>query len=447
MERFTTTPHPLTSPNAQGLYDPRFEHDACGIGFIVNVKGQKSNAIVRDALTILNNLDHRGARGYDPETGDGAGILLQLPDTFLRETMAEQGITLPPVGDYGVGLVFMPQDEELQWVIKDHFANIIREENQKLLGWRVVPTRPAVLGIAAREVCPVVMQIFIGRKNWEGLDFERKLFKIRKRVTNAITNVEHLRSESFYIVSLSARTLVYKGMLTPAQVEGFYPELGDPRMSSALALVHSRFSTNTFPNWSRAHPYRYIIHNGEINTVRGNVNWMRAREKMINAPYFKNIEQILPIVDENGSDSAMFDNVLEFLTLNGVPLAQVMMMMMPEPWQKHTSMAPEKRGFYEYHACMMEPWDGPAAVGFTDGTQIGALLDRNGLRPARYYITHDDRVILASEAGVLDIDPANIAQKGRLEPGKMLLIDTAEQRIISDEEIKTRLATAYPYSE
>ena len=436
------------TPQKQGLYDPRNEHDACGIGFVTHIKGKKSHEIVRDALAILVNLDHRGATGSDPNTGDGAGILLQLPDNFLRSVcLDELNLVLPPLGDYGVGMFFMPHDEDKRRACIDHLVDIVQEEGQKLLGWRKVPTIDGTLGGTAKDCQPYVMQLFIGRNQVQGLDFERKLYKISRRATNAIHNVERLHSEDFYCVSLSSRTIVYKGMLTPNQVEAYYPELLDRRMESAIALVHSRFSTNTFPNWARAHPYRYIIHNGEINTLRGNVNWMRAREKVVNTPYFHTIEQVFPIIDEDGSDSAMFDNALEFLTLNGLPLVKAMMMMIPEPWQRHKNMDDARHAFYEYHACLMEPWDGPASIAFTDGTVVGATLDRNGLRPSRYYVTHDDRVILASEVGVLAIEPDNIKQKGRLEPGRMLVIDTQQGRIISDEEIKSTLVNEYPYRE
>ncbi len=433
-------------PVKQGLYDPRFEHDACGIGFIANIKGKKSNAIVRDALTILLNLDHRGALGADPNTGDGAGILIQLPDKFLRSVcLEEKNLVLPPAGDYGVGMVFLPQDEELRHGCMDHIAAIIREEGQKLIGWRNVPTNDMTLGATSRDSQPIVRMVFVGRQHVSGIDFERKLYKIRRRVTNAVKHVERIDSTLFYIASMSSRTIVYKGMLTPMQVDDYFRDLNDPRIESAIALVHSRFSTNTFPSWARAHPYRYAIHNGEINTLRGNINWMKARQAMIETDIYREVSQLFPIVDEDGSDTGMMDNVLEFLVMNGFPLVHAAMMMIPEPWQRNETMQDDKRAFYEYHACLMEPWDGPAAVAMTDGRQIVATLDRNGLRPSRYYVTHDDRIILASEVGVLDIAPDNIKAKGRLEPGKMLVVDTEEGRIISDEEIKATLASEHPY--
>ncbi len=438
-----------THPKAQGLYDPQFEHDACGLGLIANIKGEQSHQIVQDALQILLNLDHRGAIGADPDTGDGAGILLQIPDKFLRSVMLEErSMVLPRQGDYGVGMVFMPQDREKQQAVRDHFYSIVAEEGQKLIGWRNVPTDAATLGETAQASMPDVKMVFIGRNaHLTDIQFERKLYKIRRRVALAVAHVDRMFSEEFYIASLSARTIVFKGMLTPHQVGAFYTDLADKRMVSAIALVHSRFSTNTFPNWARAHPYRYMMHNGEINTIRGNHNWMNARQAQINSPYFETLQQVYPIVDDEGSDTAKFDNVLEFLTLNGLSLSHAMMMMVPEPWQKNPDMDPAKRAFYEYHACLMEPWDGPASLAMTDGTQVVATLDRNGLRPSRYYVTKDDRLILASEVGVLDIATDNILEKGRLEPGKMLVVDIEQQRIISDEEVKRTLAEAHPYQQ
>ncbi len=436
-------------PKAQGLYDPQFEHDACGLGLITHIKGEQSHQIVQDALQILLNLDHRGAIGADPDTGDGAGILLQIPDKFLRSVvLQERNLVLPKAGYYGVGMVFMPQDPDAQQAIRDHFYSIVAEEGQKLIGWRNVPTDDTTLGETAKASMPDVKMVFIGRNaHLTDMQFERKLYKIRRRVALAVAHVDRMFSEEFYVASLSSRTIVFKGMLTPHQVGAFYTDLADPRMISAIALVHSRFSTNTFPNWARAHPYRYMMHNGEINTIRGNHNWMNARQAQIKSPYFDTLEQVYPIVDDEGSDTAKFDNVLEFLTLNGMSLSHAMMMMVPEPWQKNPDMDPAKRAFYEFHACLMEPWDGPASLAMTDGTQVVATLDRNGLRPSRYYVTSDDRLILASEAGVLDIPNENILEKGRLEPGKMLVVDIEQQRIISDQETKQTLSTAYPYQE
>jgi len=436
-------------PLKQGLYDPRFEHDACGVGMVVNINGVQSNQIVRQALTILNNLDHRGARGAEPDTGDGAGILLQTPHKFLLKKAADKGIYLPEFGQYGVGMIYLPPDGKHRRVCEIHFEKIVASEGQRVLGWRSVPTNNVELGETARRAEPKVRQVFIARNPeiTDDMAFERKLYVIRKRAENEIRYGGMFEgSEYFYISSLSYKTVVYKGMFVSGQLQGYFSELYDPDMESALALVHSRFSTNTFPSWERAHPYRYIIHNGEINTLRGNINWFRAQESMFESDLFgDDIKKVLPIIQPDGSDSAMFDNVLEFLVLAGRSLPHVMMMMIPEPWEKHKGMSGEKRAFYEFHANLMEPWDGPATIGFTDGIVIGATLDRNGLRPSRYYVTKDEQLVLASEVGVLDIPPENVAYKGRLEPGRMLLVDTREKRIISDEEIKHRIATEHPY--
>ncbi|HXF63660.1 MAG TPA: glutamate synthase large subunit [Caldilineaceae bacterium] len=442
-------------PAKQGLYDPRFEHDACGVGFVVDIKGRKSNAIVRDALTVLNNLDHRGACGAEENTGDGAGILLQTPHKFLAAVCAEQGVSLPPPGHYGVGMLYLPKEEPIRRRCEQMVEAIVREEGQTVLGWRTVPTDGSSLGKAARLREPLVRQLFIGANpdalpKTDHLAFERKLYVIRKRAENTVHAARAAGDASygdpFYFASLSSRTLVYKGMLRCAQLTAFYPDLNDPRMETALALIHSRFSTNTFPSWERAHPYRYLIHNGEINTLRGNVNWMTARESLLQSPLWgEDIQKVLPIIDQSGSDSAMFDNCLEFLSLSGRTLPHAMMMMIPEPWSNHESMSPEKRAFYEYHSTLMEPWDGPASIAFTDGTIVGAVLDRNGLRPSRYYVTKDGRVIMASEVGVLDIPPELVLEKRRLEPGRMFLVDTAQGRIISDEELKESMARQHPY--
>jgi glutamate synthase (NADPH/NADH) large chain len=436
-------------PAAQGLYDPKFESDACGIGFVVNIKGKQSHEIVRQALTVLLNLTHRGATGSEPNTGDGAGILFQTPHKFLKKVTAA-GFELPEPGQYGVGMVFFPLEKEDRLSCEKEFETIVEAEGQSVLGWRTVPTSNATLGITARTSEPVVRQVFIGRSSdiKTDMDFERKLYVIRKQAEQKIRYNEDSCGKQFYIASLSYKTIVYKGMLLSEQVDPFYPDLQDEDMESALALVHSRFSTNTFPSWERAHPNRYIIHNGEINTIRGNQNWMRARQTLFESNYFGgDLQKVFPVIDEDGSDSAMFDNALEFMLLNGRSLPHAIMMMIPEPWSKHETMDPRLKAFYEYHSTLMEPWDGPASIGFTDGFQIGAILDRNGLRPSRYTVTKDDLVVLASETGALDIDPANIAYNGRLEPGRMLLIDTREGRIISDEEIKERIAIKYPYSE
>lgn len=439
---------PIGLPPKQGLYDPRFEHDACGIGFVVNVKGARSNEIVRQALTVLHNLTHRGARGAEPTTGDGAGILLQTPHAFLQKACAEAGIHLPPPGEYGVGMVYLSPDPSQRRHCEKRFEEIITEEGQRLLGWRTVPTNNASLGRTALSCEPVIRQVFIGcaPKIQDALAFERKLYVIRKRAENAIRYAGMQGGEYFHVPSLSYKTVVYKGMLTADQVEGYYPDLSDPAMEAALVLIHSRFSTNTFPSWERAHPYRYLIHNGEINTLRGNVNWMHARQSTLVSDLFgDDLPKLLPIIQPDGSDSAMFDNCLEFLVLAGRSLPHAVMMMIPEPWSNHESMSDEKKAFYEYHSCLMEPWDGPASIAFTDGTRVGAVLDRNGLRPSRYYVTKDDLVIMASEVGVLDVPPERVLHKGRLQPGRMLLVDTEEGRIVGDEELKHRMPAEHPY--
>jgi len=446
--RSKTTLRPTGEPYPQGLYDPRFEHDACGVGFLVNMKGQRSNQIVRDALRVLLNLNHRGACGCEANTGDGAGILMQVPHAFLKDACRRVKIDLPGAGEYGVGMVYLPPDPTQRRECENHFEQIVREEGQFFLGWRTVPTNDASLGESAIRVEPIIKQVFIGRnpKISDDLAFERKLFVIRKRAENVIRNSGLDAAQCFYISSLSYKTIVYKGMLMTGQLEEFYPDLSDPAIETALALVHSRFSTNTFPNWNRAHPYRYLAHNGEINTLRGNVNWMRARESLMGSDLFgEDIKKLFPIINDNGSDSAMFDNCLEFLTLSGRSLPHAVMMMIPEPWENHESMSDEKKAFYEYHGCLMEPWDGPASIAFTDGIRIGAVLDRNGLRPSRFYVTKDDRVIMASEVGVLDVPPDMVAQKGRLQPGRMFLVDTEQGRIVDDTELKGKIATARPY--
>jgi len=435
-------------PPKQGLYDPSFEHDACGVGFVVNMKGKKSHSIVKDALTALVNLRHRGACGCEINTGDGAGILFQLPHAFLKAAAKKEGFELPSEGEYGVGMIYLPTQDSVRRSCEKLFEQIIEEEGQKLIGWRTVPTLNHTLGNTAKASEPLVRQIFIGRnpKIKDDLAFERKLYVIRKRAENAIRYSGKAGFHSFYVPSLSYKTIVYKGMLMSEQVEEFYPDLTNPMVESSLGLVHSRFSTNTFPSWERAHPYRYMAHNGEINTLRGNINWMHARESMLASDLFgDDIKKLFPIVNEDGSDSAMFDNCLEFMVLGGRSLPHAVMMMIPEPWENHDSMPDEKRAFYEFHGSLMEPWDGPASIAFTDGIQIGAVLDRNGLRPSRYYVTKDDRVIMASEVGVLDVEPENVLEKGRLQPGRMFLIDTKEGRIVSDEELKGKIASEHPY--
>lgn len=434
----------------QGLYDPQFEHDACGIGFMANIKGIKSHDVVEKAITILTNMTHRGGCGAEEQTGDGAGILIQVPHKFLMKACRNEDFNLPEEGDYAVGMVFLSTDTNIRTESERRLKQIVEEEGQIFLGWRTLPTNSEQLGESAKASMPTIRQIFI-KKNPEIKDeksFERVLFVIRKRAENLIRYGSEAKDKSFYIASLSPKTIVYKGMLTPEQVRDFYVDLQDKDMVSAIALVHSRFSTNTFPSWERAHPNRYIIHNGEINTIRGNVNWMHAREANLQSELFgDDLKKVFPIINQDGSDSAMLDNCIEFLTLGGRSLPHAMMMTVPEPWSKHESMSASKKAFYEYHSCLMEPWDGPAAIGFTDGTVVGAILDRNGLRPARYYVTKDDMVILASEVGVLDIPADMIKEKGRLKPGRMFLVDTKEGRIILDEEIKEKVAGENPYKE
>ncbi|WP_277057050.1 glutamate synthase large subunit [Trichlorobacter lovleyi] len=434
-------------PKKQGLYDPRFEHDACGVGFVANIKGKKSHDIVQQALTILANLDHRGAVGCEHNTGDGAGILLQMPDSFLRKVCGPLGIELPEQGKYGVAMVFTSPEATERNSARHILERILHEEQLHILGWRDVPTDNSSLGNTAKAGEPLVRQLFLKPVD-ESLDeaaFNRKLYIANQRAIHEIRDPEV--DNHWYVSSISTRTIIYKGMLMPVQVDQYFPDLLDEEMVSALALVHSRFSTNTFPSWERAHPYHFLAHNGEINTLRGNVNWMHARQSLFNSELFgEDIKKALPIINTNGSDSAMFDNCLELLVMSGYSLPHAVMMMVPEPWESHEGMNDEKRAFYEYHSCLMEPWDGPAAVCFTDGRSIGAVLDRNGLRPCRYYITSDDRVIMASEAGVLPVAPEQVVKKGRLQPGKMFLLDMEQQRIIPDQEIKQELAAAKPYA-
>ncbi|NKB80428.1 MAG: glutamate synthase large subunit [Nitrospirales bacterium] len=433
-------------PPPQGLYDPQFEKDACGIGFAVNIKGQASHDIVQKSLHILENLYHRGAQGCDPCTGDGAGILLQVPHPFFRRVADERGVRLPAPGEYGVGMVFLPQDATSRRNCEEVIEEIIREERQQLLGWRDVPTYPEHIGTLAQKSMPFIRQFFVGREVLNEAAFERKLYVIRKRIEKVIRESAIQDREFVYLPSLSSKTIVYKGMLLPHQLPLFYPDLCDSDMTSALGLVHSRFSTNTFPAWALAHPYRYSVHNGEINTLKGNVNWMRARQGRLASDLFgKDLEKLYPIVYDQQSDSACLDNAIEFLVMGGRSLPHAMMMLIPEPWVGNPQMNLDRRGFYEYHAAIQEPWDGPAAVAFTDGKLIGATLDRNGLRPCRYQVTTDDLVVLASEAGVLPVEASKIRQKGRLQPGRMFLIDTVQGRIIDDEEIKADIVGRQPY--
>ncbi len=434
-------------PHPQGLYDPQFEHDACGVGFVAHIKGKRSHSIIKNALIVLEKLEHRGACGCDDETGDGAGILFQIPHKFYAKELAKQGITLPNEGAYGVGMIFLPKDAEVQTLYRAVFNDAIREEGQKVIAWRKVPVDSDQLGWLARSVEPGIEQVFIQAA--EGADtetFERILFLIRRRAQNRIVELKLPNEEQCYVCSLSSKTIVYKGLMLADRIEPYYLDLSDPDAESALAIVHQRFSTNTFPTWDLAHPYRYIAHNGEINTLRGNRNWMRAREKGLKSDVFgDDLPKLFPLVNKSGSDSATLDNAVELLTLGGRSLMHVMLMLIPEAWQNDKLMSPAKRAFYEFHACKMEPWDGPAAVAFTDGVRIGAVLDRNGLRPARYMVTADDIVVMASETGVYDTDPANVVHKGRLQPGKVFLIDTEQGRIVSDEELKAELCSANEY--
>ncbi|MDQ3826085.1 MAG: glutamate synthase-related protein, partial [Actinomycetota bacterium] len=422
-------------PRQQGLYDPTYEHDACGVAFVADLAGHRDHFIVRKALTALRNLEHRGARGGEPDTGDGAGILLQVPDGFFRQVV---DFKLPGAGRYAVGTAFLPAGSYAE-VMADIEA-IAVQEGMYVLGWRELPVNPEGVGPTARSVMPQFRQLFLaGDHDEAGLELERLVYCVRKRAEHDL---------DVYFPSLSGRTIVYKGMLTEEQLVSFYPDLSDERVTSSLALVHSRFSTNTFPSWPLAHPYRYVSHNGEINTLRGNRNWMRARESKLATDLIPgDLDRIYPIVTPDASDSASFDEVLELLHLGGRPLPHAVLMMIPEAWENHAEMDPARRAFYEFHSTLMEPWDGPALVAFTDGTVIGAVLDRNGLRPARYWVTEDGLVVLASEVGVLEIDPATVVRKGRLEPGRMFLADTATGRIVSDDDLKGRLAAEHTYAD
>ncbi|MDB5866910.1 MAG: glutamate synthase [Betaproteobacteria bacterium] len=437
-------------PLPQGLYDPANEHDACGVGFIANIKGRKSHAIIQQGLQILRNLTHRGAVGADPLAGDGAGILLQIPDAFFREEMAAQSVRLPPLGQYGVGMVFLPKEPASRLACEYEIERAIKDEGQVCLGWRDVPCDSSSLGESVKKIEPVIRQLFIGRgKGVTVTDaLERKLYIIRKAAGHAIQQLKLAHGKEFYVPSMSARTIVYKGMLLANQVGAYYKDLQDERVTSALALVHQRFSTNTFPTWQLAHPFRLIAHNGEINTLRGNVNWIRARQGAISSPILqRDLDKVWPLIYPGQSDSASFDNAFELLVMSGYSIAHAMMMMIPEAWENHQHMDASRRAFYEYHAAMMEPWDGPASIAFTDGRQIGATLDRNGLRPSRYIVTDDDLVIMGSECGCLPIPEERIVKKWRLQPGKMFLVDLEKGRIIDDRELKESLASAKPYAE
>ena len=420
------------------LYRPEFEHDACGVAFVVDMHGRRSHDIVRMGLASLCNLEHRGASGAEVNTGDGAGILLQIPDRFYREVT---GLALPDAGGYATGIAFLPTEAPAAARARDEIEGLADEEGLLVLGWREVPVDPSPVGSIALSAMPSFHQIFVASATGHtGLDLERRAFILRKRVER--------QNPAIYFPSLSARTIVYKGMLTAPQVESFFLDLSDQRLESALALVHSRFSTNTFPSWPLAHPYRYLAHNGEINTLQGNRNWMRAREDLLASDLLPgDLERIFPIITPGASDSASFDEVLELLHLGGRPLPHAVLMMIPEAWEQHRHMDVAKRAFYQFHAAVMEPWDGPASIAFSDGSVIGAVLDRNGLRPSRYWVTEDGLVVMASEVGVLDIDPGRIVQRGRLQPGRMFLVDTAQGRIVADDEIKATLAAEHPYAE
>lgn len=436
-------------PEKQGLYDPEYEHDACGVGFVVNINGEKSNRIVRQAIQVLNRLAHRGAVGSDPDTGDGAGILIQMPHAFFNRLASQANITLPSPGEYASGLVFFPTDGKERQTIREAFEKLIRQEGQELLGWRPVPVDNSVIGKTARETEPIIEQIFISRNQSlkTRLDFERKLYVIRKQIENLVREGAFKQRSFFYITNLSSSTFSYKGLLMPHQVEEYFLDLKDESIVTSLCLVHSRYSTNTFPTWDLAQPFRILAHNGEINTLRGNLNWMQARAGLLKSALFKeDIEKVKPVLVRGASDSAILDNMLELLVLAGRSLPTAIRMLIPEAWGNNKLLDRKLVDFYKYQACLMEPWDGPAAVAFTDGIRIGASLDRNGLRPARYIITKNDFVVMASEVGVLDIDPADIAHSGRLEPGKLFFIDTEEGRIVHNEEIKASMASEHPYT-
>jgi glutamate synthase (NADPH) large chain len=432
-----------------GLYRSSFERDACGMGFVAHLKGQKSHDVVKNALTVLANMSHRGACGCDPETGDGAGVLLQIPHELFAAVCGDAGFKLPEAGKYAVGMLFLPQDEAKRKAARAIIEKVAREESLPILGFRAVPTEPKTLGWLARESLPHIEQVFFGMPSQGVPDaeaFERKLYVVRRCIENAAMDQGLPPSSGFYVCSLSSRTIVYKGLVLPERFLAFYRDLDDERAKSGIALVHSRFSTNTFPTWPRAHPYRYIVHNGEINTLRGNVNWMHAREKQFSSAKFgTDIDKVLPVINPDGSDSGMFDNALEALLQTGRSLPHAVTMMIPEAWEKNESLSDELQAFYDYHSCLMEPWDGPASIGFTDGTLVGAILDRNGLRPSRYCVTSDDFVIMASEVGVLDIPPEKVVKKARVQPGRMFLVDTQQGRILENAELKQALAARKPY--
>ena len=430
----------LESNKPIGLYEPKYEHDACGIGAVANIKGVRSYKVITDALKILMQLEHRGGAGAEDNSGDGAGILIQIPHEFFATQ--DLGFKLPKEGDYAVAQIFFSQNKDAKEEGKKIFLEVLKDQNLEFLGFRVVPINPSDIGQTAFNAMPYFLQAFVTRPKDvpKGIDFERRLYLARRLIEKRTLNVP-----KFYICSFSSRTIVYKGMLLSTQLSDFYLDFKDVNLKSAIALVHSRFSTNTFPSWERAHPNRYMVHNGEINTIKGNVDGITAREGLCESEYFKDLSEVFPIIAKPSSDSAMFDNTLEFLALNGRSLEEAFMMMIPEPWSKNSNMDAKKRAFYEYHSTLMEPWDGPASIIFTDGIIMGASLDRNGFRPSRYYLTKDDFLILSSETGALKIDEKNIKAKKRLEPGKLLLVDTAKGRLISDSELKEQYASAKPY--
>ena len=438
-----------TDCNQQGLYRSEFEHDSCGTGFITNINGHKSHSIVSDALTMLENMEHRGACGCDPESGDGAGILIQLPHEFLMEECSDLEISLPEPGSYGVGMIFFPKEPALKKASRKIIAAAVEKLGFELLGYRKITVDSSVIGETARQAEPDCEQLFVGRPRavTNTDDLERKLYVLRRYINKTVTETIPAAAEHFYFTSFSCRTIIYKGQVTTYQLRKYFPDLADPRVTSGLALIHSRFSTNTFPSWKLAQPFRLIAHNGEINTLTGNLNWFYSGVKSFASAYFTNeeMEMLLPVIDNNQSDSACLDNIIEILLHTGRSLPHVMMMLIPEAWDGNEQMDPVKKAFYEYHATLMEPWDGPAAISFTDGKLVGALLDRNGLRPLRFVITNDGRVIAASEAGTLKIDESTVIRKGRLQPGKMLLIDTEKGKIITDEEIKKEISGQQPY--
>src|SRR6478609_7497957 len=441
----------LVSKQSGGLYDPSFEHDACGIGFVANIKGTKSHQHIADALTVLENMEHRGACGCEANTGDGAGIMLQVPHEFFFDECLKLGVHLPAFGKYGVGMVFFPKEIRLREECRDIFNRAAEKLGLEVLAYRKVPVNKEGIGETALSVEPCMEHVFVGCPDHitNPEDFERKLFVLRNYATHTISSTVKQDEIGFYLASLSYKTLIYKGQLTSLQVRHYFPDLSDKRVVSAFGLVHSRFATNTFPSWKLAQPFRYIAHNGEINTLQGNLNWLRTSEKGFTSPFFskEEMDMLLPIVTAGQSDSACLDNMIELLTLTGRSLPHVMMMLIPEAWDGNEQMGPIKKAFYEFHACMMEPWDGPASISFTDGKIIGATLDRNGLRPSRYCVTTDDRVIMASETGVLPIDPKLIKEQGRLQPGKMFVVDLEQGRIISDDELKQTICSQKPYAD